>query len=168
MRAFVSILLGSKSDQPVMIECVKVLEKFGVGYEMIVASAHRSPERVVRLVKNAEQEGAKVFICAAGMAAHLAGAVKAQTTKPVIGVPIASGALNGIDALYSTVQMPPKMAVAAMAIGGAINAAYLAIEILAISDEKLARKLLDDRENITAQVEADSLSVEISAKLGVC
>ncbi|GHS89954.1 N5-carboxyaminoimidazole ribonucleotide mutase [Campylobacterota bacterium] len=157
---FAAIVLGSKSDYETMKECASTLERFGVEYELIVASAHRTPDRVADYVKDAERRGAAVFIAAAGMAAHLAGAIAARTTKVVIGVPIASGALCGTDALYSTVQMPPKMAVATVAINGAINAAYLAAQVLAVGDPKLAQKLLDDREAITAQVQRDSASIE--------
>lgn len=122
---FVAILMGSKSDYEVMSACIKVLEKFDVAYEVIISSAHRSPNRTKEYVKNAEQKGAKVFIAAAGMAAHLAGAVASQTTKPVIGVPLKGGALEGLDALLSTVQMPSGMPVATVALGkiGAVNSA---------------------------------------------
>ena len=101
---FVSIIMGSKSDYEVVSECAKILKDFGVAYEMIISSAHRSPKRTAEYVANAEKKGAQVFVCAAGMAAHLAGAVAANTTKPVIGIPMGGGALNGLDALYSTVQ----------------------------------------------------------------
>jgi 5-(carboxyamino)imidazole ribonucleotide mutase len=161
MTPYVGILIGSKSDHQTMQECAKTLEKFGVAYELIVASAHRTPERVAEYVAEAEKAGAKVFIAAAGMAAHLAGAIAARTTKPVIGVPIASGALNGFDALLSTAQMPPKMPVATLAINGAINAAYLAAQILALNDEELAQKLLNDRQSIKNQAESDSAAIEV-------
>ena len=109
---FVAILMGSKSDYAVMQECIKVLKKFDVSYEVVISSAHRSPNRTKEYVKNAEEKGAKVFIAAAGMAAHLAGAVASMTTKPVIGVPLKGGALDGLDAFLSTVQMPSGMPVA--------------------------------------------------------
>ena len=145
---FVSVIMGSKSDYEVMSECLKVLEQFGVRYEVLISSAHRSPNRTQEYVKNAESRGAKVFIGAAGMAAHLAGAIISQTTKPVIGVPLKGGILDGLDALLSTVQMPSSMPVATMAVGkaGAINAAYLAIQILSLNNKNLAQKLRQDRE----------------------
>jgi phosphoribosylaminoimidazole carboxylase PurE protein len=138
----VAILVGSKSDMPAMEKAAEVLKKFGVSYELYVASAHRSPERVRRIIEEAEKGGTKIFIAAAGLAAHLAGAVAAHTAKPVIGVPMEAGPLKGMDALLSTVQMPAGVPVAAMAIGshGAKNAAYIAIRILSLSDEKLAEK----------------------------
>ena len=136
--------MGSKSDFEVVNETAKILKENGVAYEMIISSAHRSPKRTSEYVVNAEKKGAQVFICAAGMAAHLAGAVAANTTKPVIGIPMSGGVSGGVDALYSTVQMPSGMPVATLAIGkaGAKNAAFLAMQILALSDEKIAKKLL--------------------------
>lgn len=159
---FVSILMGSKSDYEIVSECGKILDKFDVAYEMIVSSAHRSPKRTIDYVVNAEEKGAQIFICAAGMAAHLGGVVAAHTTKPVIGIPMGGGALNGIDALYSTVQMPGGIPVASVAIGkaGATNAAYLAIEILALNDENLCEKLKKDRIAKSKKVEEDSSSIE--------
>ncbi len=159
---FVSILMGSKSDYSVMEECAKTLEKFGVLHELVVSSAHRSPERTHQYVKNAEAKGAKVFICAAGMAAHLAGVVASLTTKPVIGVPMKGGVMEGMDALLSTVQMPGGMPVATVAIGsaGAVNSAYLAMQILAIDDEELAAKLKEDRILKAKKVETDSMGIE--------
>lgn len=137
-----AILIGSESDMPVMEKCVEILKSFGVSYELHVASAHRSPERVRAVIEEAEKSGAKLFIAAAGLAAHLAGAVAAHTEKPVIGVPMEAGPLKGMDALLSTVQMPGGVPVATVAIGsaGAKNAAYLAIRILSLSDDKLAEK----------------------------
>ena len=142
---FVSILMGSKSDYEVMKEAAKVLEKFQIPYELIVTSAHRTPDRTHSYVKEAEERGAKVFICGAGMAAHLAGVVASLTTRPVIGVPMPTGMMDGLDALLSTVQMPGGMPVATVAIGkaGAINSAYLAMQILALDDEELSIKLTD-------------------------
>ena len=159
---FVSIIIGSKSDFPVMKECSKILEKFSVMHEIIVSSAHRSPERTHNYVAKAEKKGAKVFIAAAGMAAHLAGVVASITTKPVIGVPLSASALNGIDALLSTVQMPGGMPVATVAIGkaGAINSAYLAMQILALEDKELRSKLKEDRVLKAKKVETDSISIE--------
>lgn len=160
---FVSIIMGSKSDYGVMEECAKTLEKFGVMYEVVVSSAHRSPERTHQYVRAAEEKGAKVFIAAAGMAAHLAGVVASLTTKPVIGVPMKGGVMEGMDALLSTVQMPGGMPVATVAIGsaGAINSAYLAMQILALADEELAAKLKEDRILKAKKVETDSMGIEI-------
>lgn len=159
---FVSIIIGSKSDYPVMEECSKILEKFSVMHEIIVSSAHRSPKRTHDYVAKAEKKGAKVFIAAAGMAAHLAGVVASITTKPVIGVPLSASALNGVDALLSTVQMPGGMPVATVAIGkaGAINSAYLAMQILALEDKELRSKLKEDRVLKAKKVETDSISIE--------
>ena len=160
---FVSILMGSKSDYGVMEECAKTLEKFGVMYEIVVSSAHRSPDRTHQYVKNAEAKGAKVFVAAAGMAAHLAGVVASLTTKPVIGVPMKGGVMEGMDALLSTVQMPGGMPVGTVAIGsaGAVNAAYLAMQILAISDEELSAKIKEDRIIEAKKVETDSMGIEV-------
>lgn len=160
---FVSVIMGSKSDYEIMRNCLQILEAYGTPYEVLISSAHRSPNRTKDYVKQAESKGAAVFICAAGMAAHLAGAVCAQTLKPVIGVPLSGGALDGLDALLSTAQMPSAMPVACMAIGkaGAINAAYLALQILALSDENLAKKLLEDRESRAQALEQDSLAIEV-------
>jgi 5-(carboxyamino)imidazole ribonucleotide mutase len=160
---FVSIIIGSKSDYDAMSECAKTLESFNVKYELIVSSAHRSAERTKSYVKSAEARGAVVFIAAAGMAAHLAGAIAAITTRPVIGVPMAGSAINGMDALLSTVQMPSGMPVATVAIGktGAVNSAYLAMQILSLSNEELFVKLQEDRVKKAKQVEADSKDIEI-------
>ena len=146
-----------------MSECAKVLDKFGVLHELVISSAHRSPERTQAYVQGAEEKGARVFIAAAGMAAHLAGAVAALTTKPVIGVPMKGGAMDGMDALLSTVQMPAGMPVATVALGkaGAINAAYLAMQILALEDNDLRVKLQEDRILKAKKVEIDSADVEI-------
>jgi 5-(carboxyamino)imidazole ribonucleotide mutase len=160
---FISILMGSKSDYSVMVETSKILEKFGVAHELVIASAHRSPDRTHKYVKAAEEKGAKVFIAAAGMAAHLAGVVASLTTKPVIGVPMKGGAMDGLDAMLSTVQMPAGMPVATVALGkaGAMNSAYLAMQILAIEDEELRTKLLEDRILKAKKVESDSSEVEV-------
>ena len=160
---FVSIIMGSKSDYKVMQECIEVLKRFGVKYEVLISSAHRSPQRTKDYIREAESKGAKVFIGAAGMAAHLAGAIASMTTKPVIGVPLAGGALDGLDALLSTVQMPSGMPVGTLAIGkaGAINAAYLAMQILSLLDASLAQKLLEDRESKLKSLEADSKEIEV-------
>jgi 5-(carboxyamino)imidazole ribonucleotide mutase len=160
---FVSIIMGSKSDYEIMKNCADTFEQFNVKYEMIISSAHRSPERTKNYVKEAEEKGAVAFIAAAGMAAHLAGALAAATTKPVIGVPMKGGAMDGMDAMLSTVQMPSGMPVATVALGkaGAINAAYLAIQILAITDKELAVKLKEDRIVKSKAVEVDSKTIEV-------
>ena len=160
---FVSIIMGSKSDYEVMKNCANTLEMFNVKYELIISSAHRSPERTKNYIKEAEAKGSKVFIAAAGMAAHLAGALAAGTTKPVIGVPMKGGAMDGMDAMLSTVQMPSGMPVATVALGkaGAINAAYLAMQILAITDSELAAKILEDRIVKEKNVENDSREIEV-------
>ncbi len=163
---FVSIIMGSKSDYDIMKECANVMEKFGAQYEILISSAHRSPERTKEYVARAEKRGAKVFICAAGMAAHLAGVVASMTTKPVIGVPMKGGFLDGMDALLSTVQMPAGMPVATVAVGkaGAVNGAYLALQILALDDEELRVKLQEDRIAKAKKVEADSKEIEVLVK----
>ncbi|SHO81603.1 Phosphoribosylaminoimidazole carboxylase catalytic subunit [hydrothermal vent metagenome] len=160
---FVSIVIGSKSDYEVMSECANTLKKFGVAYELIISSAHRSPQRTKDYIQNAEKKGAQVFIAAAGMAAHLAGALASTTIKPVIGVPMASGELRGEDALLSTVMMPAGMPVGTVAIGkaGAINSAYLAIQIMALDDEELKVKLQEDRISKGKKVELDSSEIEV-------
>ena len=152
----VLILIGSDSDAPVMQGAVDVLREFGIPCEMTVASAHRSPDRVLRLVREAAGRGVKLFIVGAGAAAHLAGVVAAHTTMPVIGVPIDSSALEGWDALLSTVQMPPGVPVATMSIGkpGATNAGVLAAQILAVGDPAIAAKLDDYKRKLAEKVEA--------------
>lgn len=159
---FVSIIMGSKSDYDVMKSCAETLQSFGVPYELIVSSAHRSPDRTKDYIIEAEKKGSQVFIAAAGMAAHLAGVLASKTTKPIIGVPMKGGVMDGMDAMLSTVQMPSGMPVATVAIGkaGAINAAYLAMQILALQDEQLRKKLIDDRVAKAKQVETDSLEIE--------
>jgi 5-(carboxyamino)imidazole ribonucleotide mutase len=137
----VGILVGSKSDLPVMEKCTNRFEDLGIDYELEVRSAHRNPEAVAEYVTSAPERGIKVFICAAGMAAHLAGAVAARTNLPVIGIPIAAGTLGGFDALLATVQMPSGVPVATVAVNGAANAAVLAAQILALSDSELAQRL---------------------------
>lgn len=146
-----------------MKEAAKTLESFGVKYELIISSAHRSPKRTKEYIANAEEKGAKVFIAAAGMAAHLAGAVAAYTTKPVLGVPMPGSNLASMDSLFSTVQMPSGIPVGTLAIGkaGAINAAYLAMQILAIYDVDLAQKLKEDRLEKEKKLVSDSKEVEV-------
>ena len=145
----VAVLLGSKSDEQLMAGCVDYLAKFGIPHDLRISSAHRQPEETAEFVKKAEAGGYAVIIAAAGMAAHLAGFAAAHTTLPVIGVPLEGSALNGVDALYSTVQMPAGIPVATVAIGsaGAKNAAVLAAEILALNDDGLRRKLAEFRSN---------------------
>jgi phosphoribosylamine--glycine ligase len=152
----VLILMGSDSDAPIMQAAVDVLRDLGVPSEMTVASAHRSPERVMRLVREAPGRGVKVFIVGAGAAAHLAGVVAAHTTMPVIGVPIDSSALKGLDALLSTVQMPPGVPVATVSIGkpGATNAGILAAQILAVGDGAVASRLDAHKKAMAQKVEA--------------
>lgn len=137
----VGILVGSQSDMPVLEKCTARLEEYGIEYEIEVRSAHRAPESVAEYAITARERGLKVVICAAGMAAHLAGAVASRTVLPVIGIPVAAGPLNGMDALLATVQMPSGVPVATVAINGAANAAVLAAQILAISDPELALRM---------------------------
>lgn len=142
----IAILMESDSDLPVVGKAADILKEFGVPFEVHVYSAHRTPAEAAAFVSTAEENGFGVIIAAAGMAAHLAGAVAAQTTLPVIGIPVKSAALEGMDALLSTVMMPSGIPVATVAIDGAKNAAYLAVEILAVSDADLSRKLKEARE----------------------
>ncbi|MGP1366709.1 MAG: 5-(carboxyamino)imidazole ribonucleotide mutase [Schwartzia sp. (in: firmicutes)] len=155
-----AILIGSDSDWPIMKPAVETLKQFGVEAEVTVASAHRTPARVEHLVKTAPERGIRLFIAAAGGAAHLAGVVASHTTLPVIGVPINASPLNGMDALLATVQMPSGIPVAAMAINGSKNAALFAVQVLALSDENLAAKLKEHRSNLAKEVEQKSARVE--------
>jgi phosphoribosylaminoimidazole carboxylase PurE protein len=139
--ALVTLIVGSKSDVAAAKPALEVLDRFGVSWGASVCSAHRAPERLRRVIREAEEAGTNVFIAGAGMAAALPGAVASMTTKPVVGLPLAAGALNGIDALLAIAQMPPGVPVATVAINGAQNAAYLAIEILALNDANLAGRL---------------------------
>ena len=148
----VAIIMGSDSDFPVVSKAVKKLKEFGVEYEVHVMSAHRTPDAAIEFSANAKKNGFGVIIAAAGMAAHLAGAIAANTTLPVVGIPIASGGLGGIDALLSTVQMPTGIPVATVAVNGAANAAFLCLQMLAVSDSELAEKILEKRKK-------DSLAV---------
>ena len=142
-RPAVAILMGSDSDLPVMAECVKVLESYGIVYDVRVLSAHRTPAAAIRYARAAEARGIRVFVCGAGGAAHLAGAIAAHTPLPVIGVPLANSPLAGFDALLATVQMPPGVPVATVGVGamGAANAGHLAAQILASRDTTLRRKV---------------------------
>ena len=150
----VAIIMGSDSDLPIVEASFAVLDDFGVNYTKNVMSAHRTPHDVMKLIKNSEDNGCQVFIAAAGMAAHLAGAVAAHSSKPVIGIPIESGGMGGIDALLSTAMMPPGVPVATVAVGksGAKNSAILAVQILATSDEALSAKLREFKENMRKEV----------------
>lgn len=158
----VLIVMGSDSDLPVMRASAETLDAFGVSYDIEVASAHRSPERVQRLVRAAEKKGARIIVAGAGMAAHLAGAVASHTTLPVIGVPINASPLQGLDSLLSTLQMPPGIPVATMAVGkaGAKNAAVLAVQIMSLSDPALARKLKAYRKDMAAGVAEKSRAMK--------
>jgi 5-(carboxyamino)imidazole ribonucleotide mutase len=150
--------MGSDSDLPVMAGTAKVLERLEVGYELHVTSAHRTPERTVEIVRGAEKRGVQVFVAGAGGAAHLAGVVAAHTTLPVLGVPLASSDLKGLDALLATAQMPAGIAVGTLAVGpaGAANAAWLAASILSLSDPGLAERLKEERAAMAKKVAAKS------------
>ncbi|OPL12341.1 MAG: N5-carboxyaminoimidazole ribonucleotide mutase [Firmicutes bacterium ML8_F2] len=149
----VGIVMGSDSDLPIMEKCGDALSEFGVGYEMLVSSAHRHPEKTARYARGAADAGLKVIIAAAGGAAHLPGVIASMTTLPVIGVPIAIEPLQGIDSLYSIVQMPRGIPVATVTINGAYNAGLLAVEMLAMEEEELREKLNSYRQKLAAQVE---------------
>jgi phosphoribosylamine--glycine ligase len=158
----VGIVMGSDSDVGIMAEAGAMLRKFDIPYEMTVASAHRSPERAATYAGTAKARGIKVIIAGAGLAAHLAGSVAAQTTLPVIGVPIDAGPLNGFDALLSTVQMPPGIPVATVAIGkvGARNAGLLAVQILALADAPLSERFADFKKEMAAAVAEKAKRIE--------
>lgn len=160
MAKSVLILMGSKSDLPTMTKAASTLRKLGVDCEMTVASAHRSPERVDRLVRGARERGVGVVIAGAGLAAHLAGVCASATTLPVIGVPLAGGKLGGLDALLSTVQMPSGLPVATVAIDMATNAAVLAVQMLAIEDADLALRLEEERAEMAKAIEEAAAELE--------
>lgn len=162
MKPKVLILMGSDSDLPVMEKTSKQLEDFNIPYHMTVSSAHRTPERTVKLIRDAEKKGVEVIIAGAGAAAHLAGVIAAHTILPVIGIPIDSSPLKGIDALYSTVQMPPGIPVATMAVGsgGAKNAAIFAAQILARKDKKISAALRSFKKKMAREVEKKAKKVE--------
>jgi phosphoribosylaminoimidazole carboxylase PurE protein len=163
-KALVSIVMGSDSDLDVMREAATALEGFGIAYEIDVTSAHRSPERTAEYAQKAASRGVRVIIAGAGGAAHLAGVIAAHTSLPVIGVPIPSTALNGLDSLLATVQMPAGIPVATVAIGkpGATNAGILAAQILALSNASLAKKLSGHKEKLANSVEEKSRKLKIS------
>ncbi|MBK5273598.1 MAG: 5-(carboxyamino)imidazole ribonucleotide mutase [Desulfuromonadales bacterium] len=158
----VLIVMGSDSDLPIMQEAADILTKFGVPFEMRISSAHRCPQRTAELASGAAARGIRIIIAGAGMAAHLAGVIAAETTLPVIGVPTPGGALNGVDALYSTVQMPGGIPVATMAIGkaGAKNAGIFAVQILALTDTLLARSLNEYRTEMAQEVERKDAAIQ--------
>lgn len=167
-KPFVAILMGSDSDLPVMQNTIDILKSFDIRYEVKVTSAHRTPAATHAYVTDAEARGCKVFICAAGLAAHLAGAVAGITTRPIIGVPVDCGPLQGHDALLSTVMMPAGVPVATVAIGsaGAKNSAYLAAQILAVADDELAVKVKENRaENARAVMAKDAALQEKLANI---
>lgn len=149
----VGIVMGSDSDLPVMQKCADALDEFGIGYEMVVSSAHRHPEKTARYARGAAHAGIKVIVAGAGGAAHLPGVLASMTLLPVIGVPVAIEPLHGVDSLYSIVQMPPGIPVATVTINGAYNAGLLAVQILAVHDEKLQNKLKSYRQGLAAKVE---------------
>ena len=152
--------MGSDSDLPVMDKAAEVLKEMGIPYEMDISSAHRLPEKTADYAKTARERGLEILIAGAGMAAHLAGVLAAHTTLPVIGVPLKSGSLEGVDALYSTVQMPPGIPVATVGIDGAKNAAYLACEILSIKYPEIAKKLEEFREKMRKDLEKKSKALK--------
>ena len=151
--ATVTLLIGSKSDSDAIRPALQQLERFGVSCQPVICSAHRAPERLRQVVRDAESGGTQVFICGAGLAAALPGAVAGLTYRPVIGLPLASGALNGIDSLLSIVQMPPGVPVATVGINAAANAANLAVQILALGDETLAKKLASWRQEQSTRID---------------
>jgi phosphoribosylaminoimidazole carboxylase PurE protein len=162
MKAIVGIIMGSDSDLPIMQEATKVFKQFEIPYEIGVYSAHRSPHRTADYVRSARDRGLKIIIAGAGASAHLAGVTAAETTIPVIGVPIDSSPLSGFDALLSTVQMPPGVPVATMGVGksGATNAAIFAVQILALSDDRLASRLTDYKAQLEKAVAEKSAKVQ--------
>ena len=156
----IGILMGSDSDLPVVEKGIDVLKSYGVPFEVHVYSAHRTPEEAALFSRKARENGFGAIICAAGMAAHLAGAVAAQTTLPVIGIPCSSAVLEGMDALLSTVMMPPGIPVATVGVNGAKNAALLAVQILAVTDETLAQKLLEERKENREKIIEKNRAIE--------
>lgn len=149
----VGIVMGSDSDLPIMREAATILDKLGVPNEIVISSAHRAPEKTAEYARTAMKRGLQVIIAGAGSAAHLPGVIASMTTLPVIGVPIKSGALNGVDALYAIVQMPPGIPVATVAINGAKNAGILAAQIIGLKDEKVGERLVSYKEELASQVE---------------
>ena len=162
----IGIIMGSDSDLPIMQKCTEALDEFGIGWEMVVSSAHRHPEKTARYARGAADAGLKVSIAGAGGAAHLPGVLASMTLLPVIGVPIAIEPLGGVDSLYSIVQMPQGIPVATVAINGAYNAGLLAVQILAVNDEKLRSSLNSYRQKMAARVEEKDCALR--DKLGQC
>ena len=162
MKPVVGIIMGSDSDIEVMQEAAKVLKQFNVSYEIGVYSAHRSPHRTADYVRSARERGLKVIIAGAGSSAHLAGVTAAETTLPVVGVPIGSSPLSGFDSLLSTVQMPPGVPVATMGVGksGATNAGIFAVQILALEDEKLMQRLVEYKQNLEKAAAENSKKIQ--------
>ncbi len=159
-KPLVGILMGSESDLPVMEKAAEVLKELSIPFEMEISSAHRLPEKTAKYAKGARKRGIEVLIAGAGMAAHLAGVLASHTTLPVIGVPIKSGPLNGADALYSTVQMPPGIPVATVGIDGAKNAAYLACEILSIKYPEIVKRIEEFRSKMKKSLEEKSKALK--------
>lgn len=159
-KAQVAIIAASDSDLPVIGDAAAILEEFGVSYEITISSAHRSPQRTILYVLNARKNGVKIIIAAASLAAHLAGSIAAHFPLPVIGIPLKGDALSGIDSLYSTVQMPPGIPVATVAINGAKNAGLLAVQILATSDKSLEKKLIQYKKGLAKKVEEKAKKLE--------
>ena len=157
----VAVLIGSISDRETMAPCLEILDELGVDYTFTVTSAHRTPDRTEEIVRSMEDKGCRVFICAAGLAAHLAGAVAARTTRPVLGVPVSASSLGGTDALLSTVQMPPGFPVGTLGLDrvGARNAAWMAGQILALQDEGISRRLQEARQRMADKVTRDAESL---------
>ena len=155
----IGIVMGSDSDLPVVEKAINTLKEFGAEYTVNIFSAHRTPEEAREFSLNARKNGYGAIICAAGKAAHLAGAIAANTTLPVIGIPIKSSTLDGLDALLSTVQMPSGIPVATVAIDGAVNSALLALQIVAVADEEMAKKLDDARKTATEKVLAKNKEI---------
>ena len=166
-KPLVGILMGSESDLPVMEKAAEVLKEMEIPYDMEISSAHRLPEKTTSYAKRARERGLEVLIAGAGMAAHLAGVLASHTTLPVIGVPLKSGALNGADALYSTVQMPPGVPVATVGIDGAKNAAYLACEILSIKYPEIAKKLETFRKKTKKSLEEKSRAIKRKSEIRI-
>lgn len=165
-KPLVGILMGSDSDLPVMEKAAEVLTKLGVAWEMDISSAHRMPDKTSDYARTARQRGIEVLICGAGMAAHLAGVVASHTTLPVIGVPLKSGAMTGVDALYATVQMPPGIPVATVAVDGGKNAGYLAASILSIKQPQLADRLEQFRDATRQELEEKSRQLQARLQQG--
>ena len=161
----VLLIMGSDSDLPVMQEAADILKKFGIPFEMRISSAHRCPQRTAELASGAAGRGIRIIIAGAGMAAHLAGVVAAETTMPVIGVPMPGGALNGVDALYATVQMPGGIPVATMTIGkaGARNAGIFAVQMLALNNQDLAKALVDYRREMAREIERKDEALQLAS-----